>query len=143
MALQFLCNLAKWKRSDEDTNPSPICPKNPYRIYELEQIRNGFRDSIDPMIQAQMGICGTPKYLNGLGATSDAGVYYCRIDFIEDTVLNITAGNTAEQDGTGGAVDVSSLSTKVFKAGSFLMGNFSKVVLASGFCKVQPHPFLP
>mgnify|MGYP003496599633 CR=1 FL=1 len=139
------CNQTKWKGANQkvDTQGNIIeCPKNPYRIYELEDLRAGFRDSLDPMMQAQMGLCGDPAYLNGAAATSAAGKYFCMIQILEDTVLNITAGNTDEINGAGVSIDVSPLGGKTLKAGMILNGNFKKIVLSSGFVKIYPHPFL-
>ena len=143
MASNFLCNIAKWLRADNATNPTPVCPKNPYRIYELEEIRNGFRDSIDPMIQGQMGICGTPVILNAGSPKTAAGVFYCQIQVITDTVFTVTAGNTQMTDGTGAAIDMSALSAITVKAGTTLLGNWTTIDLTSGVVIAYPHPFLP
>jgi hypothetical protein len=122
-------------------NPNTYCTPSPYYSPDEKNILAGFRDSIDPMMQAQMGICGTAKYLTG-SQGSLAGVYYCMIQVLNDTVFNVTATNTEERDGNGNAVDISALSGKTIPAGTFLYGNFYRVVTVSGLVKIYPHPFL-
>lgn len=137
--MSFLCNQSKWTVAGQTPQ---ICPKNPYRIYELEDIRAGLRDSIDPMTQASLGLCGTAQYLDGGSPTSTLGLYFCGIVVLRDCVLNVTAGNTNEINGAGADLNLAPLSGATLPAGTILLGNFKKVVLVSGHVKLMPHPFL-
>lgn len=141
--MPFSCNTAKWDGTKPPNyNATSYCNRLPYYTPELIDIRAGLRDSIDPMIQASLGLCGTPEYLSGT-QTSAAGYFYCAIVCLKDTTLNVSAGNTAEvlADGVT-AIDLADLSLQVLPAGTILNGTFSKVVLASGLVKLLPHPFL-
>lgn len=137
--MAFSCNTTKWQGGNQTPQ---VCPKNPYRIYELEDIRAGLRDSIDPMTQASLGLCGTPQYLDGVTNTSTAGKYYCGIVVLRDTILNVAAGQSNEVDGSGVDVSLTPLNGVTLPAGSILLGNWKKVVLVSGNVKLMPHPFL-
>lgn len=141
--MPFTCNTAKWTAVQPPSyNPNTYCSPLPYFIPDLKNLLAGLRDSIDPMIQASLGLCGTPMYLNAALNTSLAGYYYCAIVVLKDTVLNVTAGNTNEIDGTGTDVALTVLSLLSIPAGTVLNGTFKKVVLTSGEVKLLPHPFL-
>lgn len=138
--MSFTCNTSKWNGTKPaGFNSNQYCSRLPYYIPELIDIRAGFRDSIDPMIQAQMGLCGTHVYLGALGSST---ANYCMIQIIEDTVLNVAAGNTNEKDGAGADISLAALSGKTLPKGMIINGNFVKVVLVSGTVKCYAHPFL-
>lgn len=140
--MSLTCNDSKWNGTKPaGFNPDNYCSRLPYYTPELIDIREGFKNSIDPMMQAQMGICGTVQYL-AAAATSTAGKYYCMIQVIEDTVLNVAAAQTDEIDGLGASVDLTALIAVVLPKGLILYGNFKKVVTVTGLIKLYPHPFL-
>lgn len=145
MALQLLCNLQKWVEANmpPSYNPVDLCSRSPYYTVEGKNILSGLRESIDPMMQAQMGICGVPSVLNAGSPTTAAGVYYCQIQVITDTVFNVLPGNTSMVDGAENAIDVSALSAITVKAGTTLLGNWTTINLVSGVVIAYPHPFLP
>lgn len=137
----FDCNTSKWDGTKPPGyNPDQYCNRFPYYTPELIDIRAGFRDSIDPMMQAQMGLCGTPEYLT-TGNSSTAGKYFCMIEILTDTILDVAAGGTNEIDGTGSDITLTNLGGVTLKTGLFLYGNFKKVKLVSGLVKCYPHPF--
>lgn len=141
--MPFICNTAKWSAVQPPSyNPDTYCSPLPYYLPDLKNMLAGLRDSIDPMIQASLGLCGTPEYLSGT-QTSAAGYFYCGIVCLNDTILNVAAGQTTEKLADGVTdVDVADLSLKTLPAGTILNGTFSKVVLSSGLVKLLPHPFL-
>lgn len=141
--MPFTCNTSKWAAVQPPSyNPDTYCSPLPYFIPDLKNMLAGLRDSIDPMIQASLGLCGVPMYLDGALNTSLAGYYYCAIVVIRDTILNVTAGNTNEIDGTGADISLAALSGATLPAGTVLNGTFKKVVVTSGHVKLLPHPFL-
>lgn len=137
------CNITKWVEANmpPSYNPDTYCTPSPYYSKDVKDLLAGFRDSIDPMIQAQMGICGAPIYLSGTqSSTGD----YCMIQILSDTVLDVTAV-TGTIEKTGGLVpaDVSlaNLAAVILPKGLILNGNFTQVKLVSGLVKCYPHPF--
>lgn len=141
--MAFTCNTAKWDAiKPPGYNATSYCNRFPYYTPELMDIRAGLRDSMDPMMQASLGLCGKPMYLDGGTNTSLAGYYYCAIVVLRDAVLNVTAGNTNEIDSDGVDVNLAPLSGATLAAGLILNGTFKKIVLVSGHVKILPHPFL-
>lgn len=141
----FDCNTSKWVTPLADRPPNwPVshCTPLPYYSPDLKDIKAGLRDSIDPMIQGQMGLCGVPKVLNAASPTTAVGDFYCQIQIITDTVLNVTPGNTRMIDGNGADVDLSALSAITITKGTTLLGNWTEINLVSGVVIVLPHPFL-
>lgn len=94
----------------------------------------------DPMTLASLGLWGSNYYLDPGQTTTPLGKYYCCIQIIAATVLNVTAGNTREFDSTGTDVNLAPLSGLSIPAGTLLYGNFSKVVLISGHAKCIANP---
>jgi len=141
--MPFICNTAKWSAVQPPSyNAATYCSPLPYFIPDLKDMLAGLRDSIDPMIQASLGLCGTPMYLDGGITTSLNGYYYCAIVVLRDAVLNVAAAQTNEIDGTGADINLTALSGATLFAGTILNGTFKKVVLISGHVKLLPHPFL-
>lgn len=141
--MPFTCNTSKWAATMPPSyNPDTYCSQLPYYIPDLKNLLAGMRDSIDPMIQASLGLCGKAMYLDGGTPTSLAGYYYCAVVVLRDTLLNVTAGNTNEIDGDGIDVNLAPLSGATLPAGTVLNGTFKKVVIVSGHVKLLPHPFL-
>lgn len=141
--MAFTCNTAKWDAvKPPGYNATSYCNRFPYYTPELMDIRAGLRDSMDPMMQASLGLCGTPVYL-GAGQTTSPGFYYCAIVCLNDTVINtLVVGGTLELDGNGALVDLTNLMGKTLPAGTQLLGNYASVGIVSGLVKCMPHPFL-
>ena len=141
--MPFNCDTSKWSATMPPSyNPNTYCSPLPYYLPDLKNMLAGLRDSIDPMLQASLGLCGIPMYLDGVINTSLAGYYYCAIVVLRDCVLNVTAGNTNEIDGTETDISLAALTGAILPAGTILNGTFKKVVLVSGQVKLLPHPFL-
>lgn len=142
--MAFTCNTTKWVEANmpPNYNPNNYCAPSPYWSKESKFILAGLRDSIDPMMQAQLGLCGTHQYLDGGSPTSTVGKYYCAIVVIRDTILNVAALQTNEIDGAGADVNLSPLAGATLPAGTILLGNYKKVVIVSGHVKLMAHPFL-
>jgi hypothetical protein len=98
---------------------------------------NTERDNIS---LASLGLYGSNYYLDPTRTTSPSGQYYCCIQVITATVLNVTAGNTREFDQNGTDVDLAALSGLSIPAGTLLYGRYSKVVLISGHVKLIANP---
>lgn len=130
--MSFICNSTKWAGTEQDL--ALQCPKNPYRIYELEDIRAGLRDSIDPMIQAQMGICGTNLNLLPATAVTAAGVKYFSITAIEATTFE-----TASIKDKGALMAL--WAGKTLPAGVTIYGEFTEIKILTGFVRIYEHPF--
>jgi hypothetical protein len=94
----------------------------------------------DPIALASLGLWGSNYYLDPANTTSPLGRYYCCIQAITATVLNVTAGNTREFDQNGTDVNLAALSGLSIPAGTLLYGNYSKVVLISGHVKLIANP---
>jgi hypothetical protein len=139
--MPFTCNISKWTEANmpPSYDPATYCTPSPYYSKDVKDLLAGFRDSIDPMIQAQMGLCGTPVYLSGTGTST---AKYCMIQILSDTVLNVVAGQTTEQTGAAVVMDLTPLSAVILPKGLILNGNFTKITLVSGLVKCYPHPFL-
>ena len=139
--MAFTCNISKWTEANmpPSYNPATYCTPSPYYSKDVKDLLAGFRDSIDPMMQAQMGLCGVPVYLTGIDSST---ANYCMIQIISATILNVGGGQTTEKDGNGADVPLGSLAAITLTGGTFLYGNFTKVVLVSGLVKCYPHPFL-
>lgn len=134
--MAFVCNTTKWTdpNPNPDFNPLDLCQRSPYYQVEGRNILAGLRDSLDPMIQAQMGICGTNKDLLPATAATAVGVKYFAIFAVEDTVLE-----TASIKDKG--VAMPNWAGKVLTAGSTIYGEFSLVKIVSGFVRAYEHPF--
>ena len=94
----------------------------------------------DPISLASLGLYGSNYYLDPAITTSPLGQYYCCIQVITASVLNVTAGNTREFDQNGADVNLSALSGLSIPAGTLLYGRYSKVVLISGHVKLIANP---
>jgi len=94
----------------------------------------------DPLAMASLGLWGSNYYLDPTRTTSPLGAYYCCIQVITASVLNVTAGNTREFDQNGADVNLAALSGLSIPAGTLLFGRYSKVVLISGHVKLIANP---
>ena len=142
--MAFTCNLTKWVETNLPASfkTRTGCMQSPYYDPFIMDMLAGQRDSIDPMLQASLGICGTPQYLDASSPTSTIGKYYVGIVVIRDCTLNVTAGQTNEINGSGADVNLAPLSGATIPAGTILLGNWKKIVLLTGHVKLMPHPFL-
>ena len=129
--MSFICNTTKWAAPNQNTQ---VCPKNPYRIYELEDIRAGLRDSIDPMLQAQMGICGDNVDILPASPATGALVKYYAIQAIEASQIEIAS--TKDK-----GVLMANWAGKPIPAGLTIYGEFTEIKITSGFVRVYEHPF--
>jgi hypothetical protein len=127
------CNTTKYKGTGQ--NESLICPKNPYRVYELEDIRAGLRDSLDPMIQAQMGLCGVNPILNS-ASLLEINNFYC-IKALSDTIIDHTASSVA----VGNEASLANINGLTIKAGDTLYLPFTELKVVSGTLQAFLHPF--
>lgn len=94
----------------------------------------------DNISLATLGLFGSNYYLDAGNTTTPLGQYYCCIQCITATVLNVTAGNTREFDQNGNDVNLSALSGLSIPAGTLLYGRYSKVVIVSGHVKCIANP---
>lgn len=121
-------------------NVNTYCSPDPYWSPDMKRLLSGMINSIDPIMQASLGICKTNEYL-AAGGVSTAGKYYCAIVVIADAVLNVAAGQTNEKNGFDNSdINLAPLTGITLKAGTILYGNFAKVVLVSGLVKIMGHP---
>lgn len=133
----FTCNTSKWLTANpvNDANGNRVlCQKAPFRLIEVEDMRNGMRDSIDPMMQAQMGICGTNVDLLPATAVTTAGVKYFGIQ-----IINATTFETATILDKGAAKPL--WAGIVFPAGITVYGEFSSIKILTGMVRCYEHPF--
>jgi len=115
-------------------NPLDLCSRSTVWSVESKNILAGMRDSLDPMQQAQMGICGDNiNLLPATGITSTTLKYFC-ITAIEDTTFNsaLILDKGADQ---------SIWSGKILKAGASIYGEFTKIKILTGFVRCYEHPF--
>lgn len=146
MSNNFLCNASKWVEANmpPSYNPATYCTPSPYYMPDLKNLLAGFRDSIDPMMQAQMNLCGVPLVINAASAVTANNVFYWKIQVLEDnTVFNILPGNTTLKDNALNDVNIGAMSAKTYKQGLELFGNWTTIKLTAGHVMLYPHPFLP
>lgn len=122
-------------------NPATYCNPSPYWDADRKRILSGLMNAIDPMMRASMALCGTPAIQAG-SATSLAGAYYCAINVITDTILNVAVGQSNLVDSNAADVNIAGLAGITLPAGTVLYGNWKKVVTVSGVVQLMPHPFL-
>lgn len=138
--MAFTCNTTKWVEANmpPNYNPDNYCAPSPYWSKESKFILAGLRDSIDPMIQAQMGICGTNKNLNTGSVKTVVGFKYYSIQVITaaiiDTAVTKDKGTTLASQGT--ALDGLSI-----PSGTILYGEFTEIKITAGIIRVYEHPF--
>ena len=126
------CNNNKYKGLNQ--NEALICPKNPYRIYELEDIRAGLRNSIDPMIASSMGLCGvSPILSSGSGLVVDN---FYAIVILRDAVINVDTSKVV----TGWAASLANL-TGTLTAGTVIYIQLTEIQVTSGLIQAMIDPF--
>lgn len=137
--MSFSCNTDKWSNAALQPQAAEVCRKNPYRIYELENILKGMRESLDPMQQAQMGICGTNANIEVATAKTAVGFkYFCLVGLVAwtfDTTLTKDKGallNAEAGDPLAGIL---------IPAGIPIYGEFSEIKLLAGLVRAYEHPF--
>lgn len=138
--MAFVCNTTKWTdpNPNPDFNPLDLCQRSPYYQVEGRNILAGLRDSIDPMIQAQMGLCGQAVNINAAKVKTVVGVIYFSITAINDLVLDTAV---TKDKGTTIVSQGAELDGITIPAGTTIYGSFSEIKVVSGVARANPSPF--
>lgn len=128
------CNINKYKGANQ--NDALKCPKNPVRIYELEDIRAGLRDSIDPMMSASMGLCNVSPVVNVAAGTIVLNIYaiHAITNVVVDTAISVIK--------VGQEPSLAALAGITILAGDTVYLPLTSTRLVSGVAQIMAHPFI-